>query len=416
MKKLLFINFLLLLPISLWGASGFDSCDVIECIRTNNNNVYFGFIQTQVIGKEVEFQTYATIFEKQITPEIQKSKRFVPKDKLNEKWKWIEEDNRFNVNYLVENGRTGLMLYSFTGSEGDVEDVVVLSTGNNFIRYIDINNRKERIKLSDIKCVENNLEQQEKTGILDVIQFNDSRNDIKGYIIKQNLGKNISVKDFVTGIVSEINLKDIKAVKKISRYNDTSLTELSRWVEVVETVSGKRYEGIITKKGYEQNGVMSVLASGNSSDLDLVRMRDVVSIKRKINTDFIKPYNGEMSDSVVIINNKPVHAIIFNSKSMSHFAIKDISNKIVTLAKNNLETNKRVIVTRAKDENIDDIVAFPIENILEDKFSYKDILDRSIQSKQQIKDKVVIDVFNLPAGVYLLYVKRSDAAYIIRCN
>ena len=416
MKKLLFINFLLLLPICLWGASGFDSCDVIECIRTNNNNVYFGFIQTQVIGKEVEFQTYATIFEKQITPEIQKSKRFVPKDELNEKWKWIEEDNRFNVNYLVENGRTGLMLYSFTGSEGDVEDVVVLSTGNNFIRYIDINNRKERIKLSDIKCVENNLEQQEKTGILDVIQFNDSRNDIKGYIIKQNLGKNISVKDFVTGIVSEINLKDIKAVKKVSRYNDTSLTELSRWVEVVETVSGKRYEGIITEKGYEQNGVMSVLASGNSSDLDLVRMRDVVSIKRKINTDFMKPYNGEMSDSVVIINNKPVHAIIFNSKSMSHFAIKDISNKIVTLAKNNLETNTRVIVTRAKDENIDDIVAFPIKNILEDKFSYKDILDRSIQSKQQIKDKVVIDVFNLPAGVYLLYVKRSDAAYIIRCN
>lgn len=415
MKKLLFINFLLLLPICLWGASGFNSCEVVESISTNNGNVYFGFIQTQIIGQEVEFQTYATIFQKPITSEILADKKFVPKDELNEKWKWIEEDSRFDVNYLVENGKTGLMLYSFPLNGSDVENVVVLNTGKDFIRYIDISNRKERIKLSDIKSVENNLEQQERTGLLDVIQFNDSRDDIKGYIIKQNLGKNISIKKIVTGVVTEINLKDIKAVKKVSRYNDTSFIESSRWIEVIETKSGKKYEGIITKKGYDQNGFMTVVTSGNSSDLEIVRMRDVVSIKRKINTDFMEPYNGEMSDSVVIINNRPVCEAVISGKSAGYFTIKDISDKIVNVAeKNNSETNTKVIVRRSKGEDIDDIIAFPIgENIVEEKFYYKDLLNESIQSKRQVRDNIVIDVFDLSAGFYLLYVKNSDVVYII---
>ena len=414
MKKLLFINFLLLLPMCLWGESYRNSGDVVESITTNDNNVYFGFIQTQIIGKEVEFQTYATIFEKSITSDIKIHSTFVPKDRLNEKWKWIVEDNRFNVDYCIEDGKIGLKLCSFIVEGSFVDSAVVLNTGNNFIRYIDNNDRKDYIKLNDIKCVENNFQQQEKNGILDVIQFNDNRDDIKGYITKQYLGKNISVKDYVTGIVSEINLKDIKAIKKVSKYSNTSLIESSRWIEVIETVSGKELKGIITKKGYDQDGVMSVLPLDNSSDFDYIKMRDVVSIKRRINMDFIEPYDGEISDSIVIVNNTPVCEIIINSKYTSYITIKNISDNIVNVANDNFETNKKVVVKRANDNNIGDIVAFPIKNELEGRFSYKDILNGSIQSKQQIKDNIVIDVFDLPAGVYLLYVKNRDVIYIIR--
>ena len=399
----------------LWGESYRNSGDVVESITTNNNNVYFGFIQTQIIGKEVEFQTYATIFEKSITSDIKIHSTFVPKDRLNEKWKWIVEDNRFNVDYCIEDGNIGLTLCSFTIEDSFVDSAVVLNTGNKFIRYIDNNDRKDYIKLSDIKCVENNFQQQEKNGILDVIQFNDNRDDIKGYITKQNLGKNISVKDYVTGIVSEINLKDIKAIKKVPKYSNTSLIESSRWIEVIETVSGKELKGIITKKGYDQDGVMFVLPLDNSSDFDYIKMRDVVSIKRRINMDFIEPYDGEISDSIVIVNNTPVCEIMINSnKFTSYITIKNISDKIVDVAKTNFEDNRKVVVKRAKDNNIGDIIAFPIKNRLEGKISYKDILNGSIQSKQQIKDNIVIDVFDLPAGVYLLYVKNRDVIYIIR--
>ncbi len=417
MKKLLFINILLLLPIYLWGDSYCNYADVVESITTKNNNLYFGFIQTQVMGKEVEFQTYATIFEKSITPDTKIHSTFISKDKLSEKWRWIVEDHRFDVEYCVEDGNTGLMLCSFTTEGVTIENVVVLNTGNNFVRYIDNNDRKDYIKLSDILCVEKNLEQQEKSGLIDVIQFNDSRDDIKGYITKQTIGKNISVKDYVTGIISEVNLKDIKAIKKECKDNNALLIESSRWIEVIETESGRTLEGFITKKIYDSNGqdgIMSVLTPDKGSDLDFVKMREVVSIKRRINTRYIDFYYTTTSNTIITVNDQTVSEVPINSKSKEYFTINNISGSIVDVPKNNYNVNASIVIKRPMNENITDIVAYAISDIHEENFYYKDILNKSIQSKQYIKGKTVIDTFTLPTGVYLLYVKDANVVYIIR--
>lgn len=415
MRKLALISFLFFLPISIWGENYYNNEDVIERIITKNGNVYEGFIQLQKVGEEIEFQTSVRIIIDSIDSKTDIDKQFVSKDELSNKWKWIIENGR--TEYHVEQGQQGLMLHSFKIKGVPVKDVVILERGEKFVRYININNKNIKIKLSDIRRFEYISEHQKKSNIIDVIQLNDTHREIKGYITKQIIGKQIFIKEDSTSFTSEIDLKNIRATKKICKNNNLSIFESSKWVEVIETNSGYKVEGIITSKTYgKSDDDAFMLVEKSDRSVEIVKTKDVVSIKRKINPLYIGYIYDIKTDSCLTINGQEIPKTAITDK-IDFFTINNLANIITDIKIKNKGTKANIVLQRSLQENIGDVVAYRILNIEDNKFTYKKLLNKSIQSKQLKIGNTVIDNFTLPFGVYFFYIKgNEDFVYVVRIN
>ena len=377
MRKFALISFLFFLPISIGGENSYRNEDIIERIITKNGNVYEGFIQTQRIGEEIEFQSSVRIIVDSIDSKTSIDKQFVSKSELSNKWKWIVENGR--TEYHVEHGQQGLMLHSFKINDVLVKDVVILERGKKFVRYININDKNIKIKLSDIKRVEYISEHQKKSNIIDVIQLNDTYREIKGYITKQIIGKQIFLKEDSTSFTSEIDLKNIRATKKICKNNNLSIFESSRWVEVIETESGYKIEGIITSKTYgKSDDDAFMLVEKSDRSVEIVKTKNVVSIKRKINPLYLGYVYDIKADSCLTINGQEIPKTAILNKT-DCFTINNLADNITDVKIRNKGKNANIVLQRSLQENIGDIVAFRFFNVGAGKITYKNLLNKSIQ-------------------------------------
>ncbi len=414
MRTLIFISLLFLLPLSIWGEESYKDEDIIERITTLKGDVYEGFIQTQIIGKEIEFQSYVTIRTCAITPQVSIKEEFVKESNLSDKWKWTIEKGLTEYQTKEGNDGRGLTMCTFKYGDTSVSNVVIQERGDDFIRYIDIKERKAKIQYKDIKHVEYIQGQKNVSGLIDVIGINNDGKEFCGYITKQIVGKNIYIKEQNTNAVQEINMGDICAIKKRCKDDGFSTLELSRWTEVIETKSGLKYEGVIILKTYgKKNEDALMLVEKADKSIEVIRQLDVMSIKRRMNTKYVgNVYKCVTDSSCLTINGQKVAQTPFDDKKID-LKIEDLADRVTNIIVEN-SNESSVIVQRAYNENLDRIVAFRVSDTSDERFTYKEILDKSIQPKQIKIGNTLIDQFILPHGVYLFYVKGKEYVYAVR--
>lgn len=402
---------LLLLPSILRGEEVLDNEDIVERIITNDNDIYEGYISAQKIGEEVTFQALITTSRDSIPADFEVTSKFIPQNELSYNWKRLIEASR--IEPYVEDGKKGLLLYSFKTNEALVNNVVVLEKDDKSIRYIDISEKRVIIKQNDINRIEYIDEVYDNLRLIDVIQLREGGKEIKGFITKQIIGETLFIKEENTNFSKNISLDDIVAIKKRTHEKNLSVFDLSKWIEVIETKNGIEFEGIIVNKNYgekDEDAMMFVLKSDNS--YDIVKMQDIVSIKRKVNPSYVKYLYDTKKNVDFSVNGRDVSKanVIYKQDCL---VITDLTEKMQTIRFSSNAQYSEIIVSRPNQVNLNDVFVLELKDSSENKITYKDLLDKSIQSEQKKIGGVVIDKFSLNQGLYLFYVK-GEGGYIVR--
>lgn len=402
---------LLLLPSILRGEEALDNEDIVERIITNDNDIYEGYISAQKIGEEVTFQALITTSRDSITADFEVTSKFIPQNELSYRWKRLIEASKIEL--YVEDGKKGLLLYSFKTSEALVNNVVVLEKDDKSIRYIDISKKRVIINQNDINRIEYIDEVHDNLRLIDVIQLREGGKEIKGFITKQIIGETLFIKEENTNFSKNISLDDIVAIKKRVHEKNLSVFDLSKWVEVIETKKGIEFEGVIVNKNYgekDEDAMMFVLKSDNS--YDIVKMQDIVSIKRKVNPSYVKYLYDTKKNVDFSVNGRDVPKVNVIYKP-DCLVITDLKEKMQTIRFNSNAQYSEIIVSRPNQVNLNDVFVLELKDSSENKITYKDLLDKSIQSEQKKIGDFVIDKFSLNQGLYLFYVK-GEGVYIVR--
>ena len=387
--------------------------DIAERIITKNGCVYEGYIINQTLGKDVVFYSLITTYADSTYKDSEYTTEFVPKEKLNEKWNWLIDNGR--IEYYIENGKSGLLLHSFILNNVERNNVLIIEKGKNFVRYIDINDTNKIIKFDDIKQIEYIYDNKETSRLIDVIRFYDKNSEIKGNIVKQVIGKSIFVKDTKSNFISEYSLDDIECISKQKNNNSFKLYEQSKWIEIVELTNGIAIEGIVTSKTYGKNNTDAfIVITTPYNSYEVVKMENVVSIKRKLNREYISLPSFNINKSGTYINGIELSEIQTHVKiNKNIFTINESDYKYTDIKLNN--TTNKIVITRTIDKGYNEILAYKIENDSNEilTVSYTNVLNNFIFPEIEETDNMFIYRLDLSIGKYMLYIKGTNNIYLI---
>lgn len=387
--------------------------DIAERIITKNGCVYEGYIINQTLGKDVVFYSLITTYADSTYKDSEYTTEFVPKEKLNEKWNWLIDNGR--IEYYIENGKSGLLLHSFILNNVERNNVLIIEKGKNFVRYIDINDTNKIIKFDDIKQIEYIYDNKETSRLIDVIRFYDKNSEIKGNIVKQVIGKSIFVKDTKSNFISEYSLDDIECISKQKNNNSFKLYEQSKWIEIVELTNGIAIEGIVTSKTYGKNNTDAfIVITTPYNSYEVVKMENVVSIKRKLNREYISLPSFNINKSGTYINGIELSEIQTYVKiNKNIFTINESDYKYTDIKLNN--TTDKIVITRTIDKGYNEILAYKIENDSNEilTVSYTNVLNNFIFPEIEETDNMFIYRLDLSIGKYMLYIKGTNNIYLI---
>ena len=415
MKRNLYIILLFFLPTLVWGEGNID--DICEKVITSDGNEYEGYILNQSLGDEILFfSLISTKIDSTYTGEAITS-TFTPKENLDERWLWLIREGR--IDYCINDGHLGLMLHSFKTKTGNATSVLVLERNERYIRYIEFSNKNQVIKLRDIKHIEYIYMPGETSQLVDVITFNDKQTEIKGCIVKQIIGKSLSVRDIATNVNIELELKDVKSISKETHNKSMSLYEQSKWIEIVELENGTTIDGIITSKDYgSKNSDAYIVVTTLDNSYKVVKMEDLKSIKRRFNDSYISVPTNVWHTSHALINGVPVDVVLLDKWASKKADIliqnADTIFTDVKARKGSSGLAHILIQTKVTDDH-PSILAYKVGMTSDNKLLlwYKDILNHSICPRTEILNNVVLNRFNLELGKYVFYVKETDKAYFV---
>ena len=420
MNKSLLLSLLFLLPTFMWGEVNGKSLDIYEKVTTIKGDTYEGYIVRQNVGESISFHSLISTITDSAYAGGAMSSTFVPENQIEDNWKWLLEKGQIELH--IEGGKKGLLLRSFETKNNVASNVYVLQKGENFVHYIDVKKGDITVKFSDIKQIEYLHEQNEASQLVDVVKFYAKRPEVKGYIVKQIIGQSLYVKDVASSMVTKVELSDVESIGKCKNTPSMSWAEQSRWIEIVELKNGTIIEGFVTQKTYgEKNGDAFMVITTLDDSYEVVKMEQVISIRRKLNSDYISIPSADFANTCALFNGVQVKEV--ELKESARYSLN--RGEIVIKNARNLFTDIRVKTRQGEDASIlmqrnkkgtsHDVVAYKVTLTIEDEVvcSYKDILNNSKCSVNETSDEVILNRFKLPHGMYMFYVKRTNKVYLV---
>ena len=420
MNKLLLLTLLFLLPTFVWGEVNDKTVDIYEKVTTLKGDTYEGYIVRQNIGESISFHSLISTITDSTYAGASMSSTFVPEDQLDDNWKWLLQKG--SIELQAEGGKKGLLLRSFETKNNVASNVYVLQKGENFVHYIDAKKGDITIQFSEIKQIEYFYNPNEASQLVDVVKFYAKRPEVKGYIVKQVIGQSLFVKDVASSMVTKVELSAVESIGKCKNTPSMSWAEQSRWIEIVELKNGTIIEGFVTQKTYgEKNGDAFMVISTLDDSYEVVKMEQVISIRRRLNSDYISIPSYDVAGACALFNGVKVNEVELKEPARYNMNRGDIVIKNARNLFTDIRVQTRhnqdasILLQRQKKGEYQDIVALKVMVNSDDEIvcSYKNLLNNSKSSVIETSEDIVLNRFKLPHGMYMFYVKGTNKVYLV---
>lgn len=399
----------------------FGQTPVQDEIVLHNGTVYYGYISQQDLpGKKVTISPTLSInYVKRVDASVVTESDYVQVSTLPSSLQsWLKEHRQYTKGSGddLKVKTSTIRVYPGTDSSTSILNAVVIEDGDS-IAYIYADDSSKSLDSKEIKCIRRQPRgENEITGIVEELQT--LSGTYSGQVVTQDWGKSYRLQK-EDGCIQVVPMKDLISYSKKSLNNKVDIFEQNPFLEIIETKSGARYEGLMVKQnygssvGYKKNSV-SILDKDSKQEVQ-IEVTEISRITRSRNTGYNPQYAKSIGDDEFLLCNKPCVASEFSAGNGDVFFVND--NEQIELYKDSLENKKLEIKLETKDIDANKtIILIPIAKQKKDKkteqygFRGSDLMMSDIIPQYIHTDAngITERVYHLPSiGKYLIY-RKSD--------
>lgn len=402
----------------------------LERIFTNDGKIYYGYISSQVPGKEIVVKTVASVI---VSDKASiSSPTTVSFSKLSGGWKEFLRDN---PDILADTSRIIISDVRMDDS-ASYRDAIVLQSGD-VVKFVSLTENSRTIEWANYnKVVRMAKPKNEFSWVVSTFETKDGR-IINGQMIEQINGKYMSVLDDKNELKS-IMLNNIRCIKFRGLDERSSIFNQSRTLDIVN-LKNDSVKGIITENC---PGEYVLVAKENGSIMK-IKSSDIVSYGKTLNADYKNVTDFEVKEGEFYCKG--------DTLSIAKFEIDDTS--MILDGKVSLEVKsgeKVTIITRYPEDALLYLVKAKTieEKVKKSLFDWKksDKKDKNVNNDKKDKsdsavyyktlvqfrdlfstsipcDKVRTPLGNTKveftaksSGIYVMFVQGNDSGIVINVN